>query len=182
MAQDTLKNSVIAQPSQEELDAFVAAASGGSTPGVADFLDKYPTAINKTDEKGWTALISAAREGRIDVVGMLLERGASPDKQMGFGWTALMLAAGNGNRGSMLLLLEHGASVFEEADNGDTALTWAQEKNQTEMATILEEWAVKQEKALRENWLKKTDCSLGLTHDIPATRPLIVSPRKGMKP
>ena len=46
---------------------------------------------------GWTVLIQAASEGKLDFVRWLIESGAKVNTTMGSGWTALHAASMNGH-------------------------------------------------------------------------------------
>ena len=46
---------------------------------------------------GWTVLIQAASEGKLDFVKWLIESGAKVNMTMGSGWTALHAASKNGH-------------------------------------------------------------------------------------
>eukprot|EP00435_Cladocopium_sp_Y103_P043717 s2984_g12.t1 len=74
------------------------------------------------------ALLNAAREGHLDIVRMLLKAGASIDQTggtSGSGRTALMAAAGAGHLDIVRLLLDAGASKDFVSDFNETAISCA---------------------------------------------------------
>ena len=81
--------------------------------------------IHAHDEKGGTALMSAAKRGHLPVVELLLERGATVDASDEGGHTALHWAAIRGDYPEMVRrLIDAGADVSRQSKNG-TALTAA---------------------------------------------------------
>jgi len=79
------------------------------------------------DDWGNTALMSAAGGGTVEVVRLLLERGANVDQQNENGWTALMSAAFRGYADVISLLLAHGADAGLKNHEEDPALVVALE-------------------------------------------------------
>jgi ankyrin repeat protein len=61
------------------------------------------------NQNGWTPLNTAANNGHIDVMKLLLENGADVTVANQNGWTPLNSAAGNGHFNVVMLLLEKGA-------------------------------------------------------------------------
>ena len=58
-------------------------------------LDKNASLVNKRDRNGWTPLHEAVRDGNLNVIALLLERGADVNARMGRneeGGSALFLA------------------------------------------------------------------------------------------
>ena len=77
--------------------------------------------VNARDKSGMSVLEQAASSNNIEVVRLLLAKGADVNIVDECGYTALLNAAGNGDRNAPLvkLLLEHGARV--NVKSGDTA-------------------------------------------------------------
>jgi hypothetical protein len=90
------------------------------------------------DERGYTALIEAARYGQIDVVRMLLDKGANPNIQDNVsGWTALMEASYKGYGDIIELLLENNADPDLRNKNHYTALRLAEHNRKHESVRVL---------------------------------------------
>lgn len=65
-----------------------------------------------------TALYQAAREGRLPVMRVLLDAGASPHSEREYGSTPLDAAVAGGNRDAVTMLLDAGAKLDGISDNG----------------------------------------------------------------
>ena len=65
--------------------------------------------VNNYSNIGWTVLIQAANEGKLDFVRWLIESNAKVNMTMGSGWTALHAASMNGHVEVVKLLIKHGA-------------------------------------------------------------------------
>lgn len=186
------KKSVMTIPPQREIDAFVEAAGRGDISAVVSFLDKYPAAIDhensgdvQVEDSGHTALFLAAGTGQIEVVKLLLEKGADVNKQTNYGWTPLITAVGrftSGHRDTDMadLLLENGADIDAKNKEGRTAVDLAREYASPEMVRFLEQWPEikKQRQEARELAEDIADFSAALKRDLPATSP----PVRKMKP
>jgi ankyrin repeat protein len=93
---------------------------------------------NIQDRMGFTPLISAAREGHIEVVRTLLENGADPNLRGGLNnWYPLMHAVHKNQLESAQALLERGADVNARGAHGDTALMMAAGYGRTEIVRLL---------------------------------------------
>jgi ankyrin repeat protein len=138
------------------------AAELGDLEKVRAYLEKDPKQINATDSKGRTVLGRAARSGKKELVGFLLEKGASEDifaaaivghtdKVAAFlkqdpklinardsgGKTALHWAALYGQEKVMELLLANKADVNSLDEDGFTPLHWAATFNQSDAVKVL---------------------------------------------
>jgi ankyrin repeat protein len=109
---------------------LLAAARQGDVREVTDLLESGAS-VNGTNLENKTALMMAALGGHLDVVKLLLERGANVNvrskgspfvvsqlaaKRPG-GWTALAAAASSGNPDVVRVLMERGASVQAVAED-----------------------------------------------------------------
>ena len=95
-------------------DEFFDAARRGDLAQVKAALDKG-VPVEATWRYGQTALFIAAGRGHVDVVKLLLERGAKPEvKDTFYGMTALQMAAGKGSVEVMRMLLDKGATGADE--------------------------------------------------------------------
>ena len=74
----------------------------------------------------------------MDIVRLLLERGALIDKAKDNGDTPLIIASEEGHVDTVRLLLEKGASIEEVDNDGDTPLTTARDNGHSEIVHLLE--------------------------------------------
>jgi uncharacterized protein len=96
---------------------------GSDYPGGPAFLHQpaWETLVGKTG--GMTALLHAAREGRIDAARALLDAGATIDQASADGTTPLLEAALNGQFDLAMLLIERGANPnLASSTEGSTPL------------------------------------------------------------
>ena len=133
----------------EELAALLAggavltvceAAAVGNAGRVRALLDADGTAVHERSDDGWTALHLAAHFGRLDVVTLLLARGADPlaRSHNDMGNQAIhAAAAGRAAAPVVALLLARGARVNATQNGGFTALHEAAFKNDRELANLL---------------------------------------------
>ena len=82
-------------------------------------------------------LVDAAFEGHTDIVKLLLNLGAEPDKPVAKGWTALHFAAYCDNKGVVKVLLNGGANPNMTDDSGQSPLIRAVFYHHIDMVKIL---------------------------------------------
>jgi ankyrin repeat protein len=87
--------------------------------------------------KRQTSLIYAASNRDINILNVLLEKGADVNAQNGYGYSALIMAAAKGHLDQVKSLLAKGADVNLKNDKGRTALDEAERNNYFEIARIL---------------------------------------------
>jgi ankyrin repeat protein len=85
-----------------------------------------------------TYLITAATNGSLDLVKLLLKHKAQINQSDGFKATALMAAAGKGNKAMVELLLASGADAKAKDNDGKDALALAKENGSKETIALLE--------------------------------------------
>jgi ankyrin repeat protein len=78
-----------------------------------------------TNTEGQTALFTAAINGAVDAMNVLLDAGACVNHVDAFGDTALIEAATFGHARAVRTLIAHGADVMHMDCNGKTAMYWA---------------------------------------------------------
>lgn len=85
------------------------------------------------------ALQTAARQGLVDRVRELLDRGIDQNTPPGMprGWSPLMYAAWNGHEAVVRLLVERGADVNRECGDGFTAITLAAKRRSWRIVELL---------------------------------------------
>ena len=84
-----------------------------------------------------TLLMTAANGGQEDIVQLLLNRGANPDKTDACGITPLSRASSKGHHSVVKLLLDSGANPNKAANNGNTPLYYASWRGHKKVAQLL---------------------------------------------
>lgn len=96
--------------------------------------------IDQADERGSTPLVSTACTGAVDIMKILLEKGAQLESRFGSHLsTPLHCAAHNGNIDCVKLLVENGADIMAKTDQGRTALDEARKAKAGACAKYLEQ-------------------------------------------
>lgn len=104
---------------------------------------KKPGAIEERDGHGMTPLIYAAREGNVDAVRTLLERGANVNAVDDKGNTALIYSADHNSAPVAQLLLDKGADVNVVNQRGHTALAYAEDSHYSTLIDLLKSHGAK---------------------------------------
>ena len=97
--------------------------------------------VNARNEHGMTALMRAARQGRVEMVRILLERGADPNVVRGDNFTALSLAAFFGHTEIVEVLLKHGARTDVATRYGTSPYLWAKARSFGDVVRCIEKGA-----------------------------------------
>jgi len=87
---------------------------------------------NETNKNGYTPLFIASSRGRMDMIKFLLDRGADPNKAVGWAEdeaTPLIIATEKRNKEAMKLLLDKGAAPNKGDKNGWTPLHVASKRS-----------------------------------------------------
>jgi ankyrin repeat protein len=122
-------------PGQQLIDA----CEKGEIAAVRKLLDEGVD-VNWKDTLGDTALIYASANGHVEIIKLLLDRGAFIDFiRNGVGGTALMNACFNGQVDCVRLLLEKGADMSIKTNNGKTAKDYAIENGHAGIVPLLDE-------------------------------------------
>jgi len=103
-------------------------AAGANPNALIEVVPGFPT----------TYLITAATNGSLDLVKLLLKHKAQVNQPDGFKATALMAAAGKGHKALVELLLASGADAKARDDEGKDALALARENGSKEVVALLE--------------------------------------------
>ncbi|HYL75203.1 MAG TPA: ankyrin repeat domain-containing protein [Bryobacteraceae bacterium] len=83
-------------------------------------------------------LVGASRDGRVDLIPVLIKQGADPNQRSGVnGWTPLMHAIHTHQKGSVIALLDNGADVNARGDGGSNPLLMAAGYGYTDIVNIL---------------------------------------------
>jgi ankyrin repeat protein len=139
MSARELKNSLPSPPpSEKELDEFFNAVTIGNLSGTRAFLDKHPACIDQPIINSASPLIRAAIYQQLEVVRVLLAKGALADTKDLSDWTPLIYAARYGQTEMLDLLLEHGASIDMKIEaSGLTALMFAVLEDRSDSVRLL---------------------------------------------
>jgi ankyrin repeat protein len=96
--------------------------------------------VNWKDMSGNTALMRASQNGHVEIVRLLLEKGAQIDTQSNTGFTALMAASfASGTIECVRLLLEKGANMYIKNKHGKTVKDVAKSKGHADIIQLLDE-------------------------------------------
>ncbi len=121
----------------EEAQALIKAAGKGDMKKVQTLL-KNRIDLSADNDTGVTALIAASYAGHVDIVEMLLTKGADPNqKDDVFSRSPLMYAAGAKRSAVVKSLLKRGAYVNETADYNQTPLMFAIYEGATDIVQLL---------------------------------------------
>ncbi|MBN2346588.1 MAG: ankyrin repeat domain-containing protein [Candidatus Aminicenantes bacterium] len=119
-------------------DELHDAASKGDLRKVSEILETNPEPANQKDTVfGRTPLHWAARGVHLDVLGLLLEKGADPNARDNSGITALHSVSARGHREAATLLIAKGANVNAMDGFGRTPLAYALSGGHRELAAFL---------------------------------------------
>ena len=88
-------------------------------------------------------LMQESKRGNIDIVRMLIEKGADVNVQNKNGTTPLMFASFDGHTEVARMLIENGADVNIKSDNGKTALKYAMKYNKKKIVSLLRQAGAK---------------------------------------
>ena len=111
------------------LDAYTSLFISPKAPKSSDFIKNYRL------EYGMTLLHKAGSNGNIEVVRLLLDRGANVDTPDDYGWTPLRVSTSNGK--VVRLLLDRGANVDTPDNYGWTSLCISAFDGRVEVVRLL---------------------------------------------
>lgn len=117
---------------------FIDYAIKGDMDSFIDYMSSFPEVVNiREKENGNVALHVASSKGSVNMVSLLLSRGANPSIQDIFGNTSLHYAVDKGRRDVAELLLTSGANVNAVDFRGNTPLHVACVNNDLAMVKLL---------------------------------------------
>ncbi|XP_030836321.1 integrin-linked protein kinase [Strongylocentrotus purpuratus] len=107
------------------MDDIFSQIRDGNAVYVRVWLDKVENDPNQGDDHGFSAMHWACKEGRTNIVDMLISRGAKINATNMGDDTALHLAAAHGHRDIVLKLIQHRADINAMNEHGNTPLHYA---------------------------------------------------------
>lgn len=107
------------------MDDIFTKVREGNAFHVRVWLDNTENDLNQGDDHRFSLLHWAAREGRTNIVDMLIQRGARINATNMGDDTALHLAASHGHRDIVLMLLHNKANINAINEHGNTPLHYA---------------------------------------------------------
>lgn len=117
--------------------------------------------VNATNANGGTPLMEAAWNGYLDIVRLLVEKGANVNAIDDEGGTALMLACKNCHLGVTKVLLDRGANVNAvKFDDGWTSIFFASENGYAEIVQELINRGADVNATDHENWTPLMEASI----------------------
>lgn len=137
------EKTILSQEEQRRLDLNLLGAIRNGRLGEARRLVALGADIEATDSSGWTGLMTAAWNGQTGICRFLLEKGANANarntnpRNSFYSHTALMRAAMNAKTETCRLLIRSGADISIENKGKRTALMLAENRNDAEIAGIL---------------------------------------------
>lgn len=112
-------------------------AANGDLEKVRALIQNDPDLVFSKDDKGYTPLHWAAKNGHMDVARLLLAKKAEINAKTNIGWTPLHEAADGGQKDLVKFLLTNNANVNERTARGYTALHFAASKGYIDVAELL---------------------------------------------
>ncbi len=123
---------------EEFENELILAIEKGDLKTVNDILKKDPRSVRVVEPFGVTPLHMAARSGRLEIIDLLVGRGAVVDyDQRGAEGTPLHDAVKFGKAEAARRLLQHGANIRCRARGGDSLLEVALAKGHVDVAKLL---------------------------------------------
>ena len=119
---------------QYGMPILVIAAREKSDNVAAALIANPKTDIEKLDSAGENAMMLAALNGDVDLVKLLISKGAEVNKK---GWAPLHYAATNGQDEVAQLLIDHSAYIDAGSPNGTTPLMMAARGNHITTVKVL---------------------------------------------
>ncbi|RLN88630.1 hypothetical protein BBJ28_00018053, partial [Nothophytophthora sp. Chile5] len=98
---------------------------------------EYGEDADERDGDGWTPLTTAAADGHVEILTLLLQFNASIDAPNQWGETALSRAVFGGHLEAARILLDYGAAVDLADEDGDTPLIVAAIRGHVDVAQLL---------------------------------------------
>lgn len=126
-------------PGSQEVEDFCHAANRGDVETVRNFLDQFGASIiDRRDNINARAITWAAFSGHLDVVELLVARGADINAGGTNEKPALTWAIDSGRGDVAQFLLKKGASLDIKDDSGLTPVDYAKRRSDTDMLALID--------------------------------------------
>lgn len=109
--------------SNDDASKLLILAGSGKVAEIRSMLDQGVDPNARTSTGSITALHRAVEQNQLDVIQLLIERGADINAETSDGTTPLVLAATMGRESVIRLLHAHGAALDHRTQSGSTALS-----------------------------------------------------------
>lgn len=121
-----------------EAEKLLRAAEAGDATRIEALLANGVD-INSRDKRGFTPLMYAAANDRVETIAFLVRRGADLNARSDIGETAVICAIryGRGKPETLKTLIDAGADVNTVMSDGGSALSWANRKKRPESIALL---------------------------------------------
>ena len=116
---------------------LMIASDLGHMAVIETLLVEYNNDPNVQNKAGWSAIMFASHSGHLQVVELLLKKGADPNIHAINGLTALIIASINGHLQLSELLLQEKADPNAHDNEGWTSLMFASENGHLQLAKLL---------------------------------------------
>jgi ankyrin repeat protein len=113
------------------------AIQDGDTAKVKALLEKNPELVNTANEVGMTPLLMATMRNKMELIKLLVNRGADVRAKNSIGFTALDAAVYSGNKEAVELLITKGADMNTKSKLGTTPLLFSVTRGHKEVLEIL---------------------------------------------
>lgn len=118
---------------QEDLFSWIR---NGEVAKVESYIESIPEAVNQLSKEGFSPLILASYTGSLELVQLLVSKGAAVNHNSSMG-TALMAAIVKNHVPAVQFLLEKGADVNVWDERGTTPLIYAVQFKNKEVIKLL---------------------------------------------
>nr|CEL68462.1 TPA: ankyrin repeat-containing protein [Neospora caninum Liverpool] len=120
-----------------KVDLFFRHAANGDLKSLVEDLRSDPALVNARNDDDMTALHLAADRGHVEVIELLLEKGADVNVQDNSGETPLHVAVVAENLNVILLLLKKNADISLRSHEGETVFDVANQTGNSELLQII---------------------------------------------
>ncbi|XP_041368043.1 E3 ubiquitin-protein ligase MIB2-like isoform X2 [Gigantopelta aegis] len=126
-----LLQSLHSLPAEVVYSEVIKATEAGDVEAVKKFFESKPNLVNDIPDNTYKCLHLAAKNGKLEIVKFLVEKGFDKDSRDGSGNTTLLVAADQKHTDIVQFLIQSGADINISNDNDRSVLHTAAIKGQT---------------------------------------------------